>query len=107
MNIPNNVAWFETFLYLSLTLDALSVAFGDRPSSGDFVFVPMILEAGLILLLVYFVHLAALDSHRTARVVGAVVVAASGRKRHRTLKRHRDRVLRAHGRRALLFLYRR
>jgi len=59
MNIPNNVAWFETFLYLSLTLDAVSVAFGDRPSSSDFVFVPMILEAGLILLLVYFVHLAA------------------------------------------------
>ena len=30
MNVPNNVLWFEVLLYLSLTLDALSVAFQDR-----------------------------------------------------------------------------
>src|SRR5271155_5255889 len=58
MKIPNNVVWFEIFLYVSLTLDALSVAFQDRTASGDLLG-PMILEAGLILLLVYFVHLAA------------------------------------------------
>jgi hypothetical protein len=58
MKIPNNVVWFEVFLYLSLTLDALSVAFQDRSTEGDLLG-PMILEAGLILLLVYFVHLAA------------------------------------------------
>ena len=58
MKIPNNVVWFEIFLYLSLTLDALSVALQDRTGSGDLLG-PMILEAGLILLLAYFVHLAA------------------------------------------------
>src|SRR5580704_1915586 len=58
MKTPNNVVWFEIFLYLSLTLDALSVAFQDRTGSGDLLG-PMILEAGLILLLAYFVHLAA------------------------------------------------
>jgi hypothetical protein len=58
MKVPSNVVWFEVLLYLSLTLDALSVAFQDRGTGGD-LFAPMILEAGLILLLVYFVHLAA------------------------------------------------
>ena len=58
MKVPNNVVWFEVLLYLSLTLDALSVAFGDRSAGGDLL-APMILEVGLILLLVYFVHLAA------------------------------------------------
>jgi hypothetical protein len=58
MKVPNNVVWFEVLLYLSLTLDALSVAFQDRSLGGDLL-APMILEAGLILLLVYFVHLAA------------------------------------------------
>jgi len=58
MKVPSNVVWFEVLLYLSLTLDALSVAFGDRSAGGDLL-APMILEVGLILLLVYFVHLAA------------------------------------------------
>jgi hypothetical protein len=58
MKVPNNVVWFEVLLYVSLTLDALSVAFGDRSAGGDLL-APMLLEVGLILLLVYFVHLAA------------------------------------------------
>jgi hypothetical protein len=58
MKIPNNVLWFEVLLYLSLTLNALSVAFQDRTADGDLLG-PMILEAGLILLLTYFVYLAA------------------------------------------------
>lgn len=58
MKVPNNVVWFEVLLYLSLTLDALSVAFQDRSSGGDLLG-PMIMEIGLILLLTYFVHLAA------------------------------------------------
>jgi len=58
MKIPNNVFWFEVLLYLSLTLDALSVAFSDRPAGGD-PLGPMILNAGIILLLTWFVHLAA------------------------------------------------
>ncbi len=59
MKVPNNVVWFELLLYLSLTLDALSVAFQDRSTLEGDLLAPMILEAGLILLLVYFVHLAA------------------------------------------------
>jgi len=58
MKIPRNVLWFEVLLYLSLTLDALSVAFQDRTPDGD-IMAQMILDAGLILLLVYFVRLAA------------------------------------------------
>ena len=59
MKVPNNVVWFELLLYLSLTLDALSVAFQDRSTMEGDLLAPMVLEAGLILLLVYFVHLAA------------------------------------------------
>jgi heme/copper-type cytochrome/quinol oxidase subunit 4 len=58
MKIPHNVVWFEILLYVSLTLDAVSVAFSDRTSADDLM-IPMIMEAGLIVLLVYFVHLAA------------------------------------------------
>jgi hypothetical protein len=35
MNVPRNVLWFEVLLYLSLGLDALSVAFQDRTPSAD------------------------------------------------------------------------
>jgi heme/copper-type cytochrome/quinol oxidase subunit 4 len=63
MNIPKNVLWFEVLLYLSLTLDALSVAFQDRtPSAGmtQATITAATLMAGcLIVLLVYFVWLAA------------------------------------------------
>jgi hypothetical protein len=57
------VLWFEVLLYLSLTLDALSVAFQDRTPSfarTDQVIMSETLIAGcMILLLVYFVRLAA------------------------------------------------
>jgi protein-S-isoprenylcysteine O-methyltransferase Ste14 len=63
MNVPRNVLWFEVLLYLSLTLDALSVAFQDRTPSGDMteqmIMVGTVMMACLILLLVYFVWLAA------------------------------------------------
>jgi hypothetical protein len=59
MKVPNNVVWFEVLLYLSLTLDALSAAFQDRSTLEGDPLGSMILQAGLILLLVYFVHLAA------------------------------------------------
>jgi len=63
MNVPRNVLWFEVMLYLSLTLDALSVAFQDRtPTSAmteQMINVATVMAAGLILLLVYFVWLAA------------------------------------------------
>jgi branched-subunit amino acid permease len=63
MNVPKNVLWFEVLLYLSLTLDALSVAFQDRTPSADMteqmIMVATVMAACLILLLVYFVWLAA------------------------------------------------
>ena len=63
MNVPKNVLWFEVLLYMSLTLDALSVAFQDRTPSGDMteqmITIATIMAACLILLLVYFVWLAA------------------------------------------------
>ena len=63
MNVPKNVLWFEVLLYLSLTLDALSVAFQDRTPTTDMteqmITVATVMAAGLIMLLVYFVWLAA------------------------------------------------
>jgi O-antigen ligase len=63
MKVPRNVLWFEVLLYLSLTLDALSVAFQDRtPTAGmteQMITVATLMAAGLILLLVFFVWLAA------------------------------------------------
>ena len=63
MNVPRNVLWFEVLLYLSLGLDALSVAFQDRTPSADrtgpMITVATVMAACLILLLVYFVWLAA------------------------------------------------
>jgi O-antigen ligase len=63
MNVPKNVLWFEVLLYLSLALDALSVAFQDRTPSREMpesmIMVATVMAACLILLLVYFVWLAA------------------------------------------------
>ena len=63
MTLPRNVLWFEVLLYLSLTLDALSVAFQDRTPNAEMteqmITVATVMAACLILLLVYFVWLAA------------------------------------------------
>ena len=63
MNVPKNVLWFEVLLYQSLTLDALSVAFDDRTPTAEMteqmITVATVIYALLILLLVYFVWLAA------------------------------------------------
>jgi heme/copper-type cytochrome/quinol oxidase subunit 4 len=63
MNLPKNVLWFEVLLYLSLTLDALSVAVQDRTPTAEspesMIAVATIMSGGVILLLVYFVWLAA------------------------------------------------
>ena len=63
MKIPNNVVWFEILLYLSLTLDALSVAFQDRTPNAEVsqstIAAATLIAACLILLMVYFVGLAA------------------------------------------------
>jgi hypothetical protein len=63
MNVPKNVLWFEVLLYLSLALDALSVAFQDRTPDGDLSesmnMLLNVIPAGLILTFVYLVGLAA------------------------------------------------
>src|SRR5271165_5568557 len=63
MTVPRNVLWFEVLLYLSLTLDALSVAFQDRTLNADItaevILLASVMAAGMILLMVYFVWLAA------------------------------------------------
>ena len=63
MNVPKHVLWFEVLLYLSLGLDALSVAFQDRTPSAQMtesmITVATVMAACLIVLLVYFVWLAA------------------------------------------------
>jgi hypothetical protein len=63
MTIPKHVVWFEVLLYLSLALDALSVAFQDRTPDADMteamIMVANVIAAGLILTMVYLVGLAA------------------------------------------------
>ena len=63
MTLPRNVLWFEVLLYLSLALDALSAVFQDRTPSvqitESMTAVATVMAACLILLLVYFVWLAA------------------------------------------------
>ena len=63
MSLPRNVQRFEALLYASLMLDSLSVAVQDRTPTIEMT-EPMIMTAtllagGMILLLVYFVWLAA------------------------------------------------
>jgi len=63
MTLPKNVLRFEVLLYLSLALDTLSVAFQDRTPSAEMtesmITTATVMAACLILLLVYFVWLAA------------------------------------------------
>jgi O-antigen ligase len=63
MNVPRNVVWFEVLLYLSLMLDALSVAFQDRTPSEEMseqmIMIATVIAGCMILLLLYFVWLAA------------------------------------------------
>jgi phosphatidylglycerophosphate synthase len=81
MNVPRNVLWFEVLLYLSLTLDALSVAFQDRTPSGQMteqaITIITLLQAGLILLLVLFVNLSAQQRKNWPRWVLVAVLVLS------------------------------
>ncbi|MGC2811875.1 MAG: hypothetical protein WA303_16060 [Bradyrhizobium sp.] len=81
MNLPRNVVWFEALLYLSLTLDALSVAFQDRTPNAEMtqsmITIATVLAAGLILLLVYFVWLAAQRRKNWPRWVLAAALVLS------------------------------
>ncbi|WP_315703349.1 MULTISPECIES: hypothetical protein [unclassified Bradyrhizobium] len=63
MNLPRNVLWFEILLYISLMLDALSVAVQDRTPTTEItdgmIMAQSIFNGAVILLMVYFVYLAA------------------------------------------------
>jgi len=63
MKVPRNVLWFEALLYASLMLDALSVAFQDRTPTAELteqmILAATMVAGAMILLLVYFVWLAA------------------------------------------------
>lgn len=81
MTLPRNVVWFEVLLYLSLMLDSLSIAFQDRtPAAGmtqSMIMVATILSGGMILMLLYFVHLAARERKNWPRWVltGALILS--------------------------------
>jgi drug/metabolite transporter (DMT)-like permease len=81
MNVPKNVLWFEVLLYLSLMLDALSVAFQDRTPSGEMtdsmIMAATVMAGGMILLLLYFVHLAARHRKNWPRWVLAAALVLS------------------------------
>lgn len=81
MNVPRNVLWFEVLLYLSLTLDALSVAFQDRTPSGEMtesmIMVATVMAGGMILLLVFLVWLAAQQRKNWPRWVLAAALMLS------------------------------
>ena len=118
MTLPRNVLWFEVLLYLSLTLDALSVAFQDRTPNADMteqmITVSTVMAACLILLLVYFVRLAARGRKNWPRWVLAAALVLSVislmqviGERRATRQRHRGGVLRADGGGAVFLLHRR
>ena len=81
MNTPRNVLWFEVLLYLSLTLDAVSVAFQDRTPRPDMtaqmINAATVMAGGLIVLLVYFVWLAAQRRKNWPRWVLAAALVLS------------------------------
>jgi hypothetical protein len=82
MTVPNNVLWFEVLLYLSLMLDALSVAFKDRTTSpqmtDSMIMTENLFAAVLLLLLVYFVRLAARKRKNWPRwILAAALVLSS------------------------------
>ena len=81
MTVPKNVIWFEVLMYLSLTLDSMSVAFQDRTPSDDvtesMIAVMTVISAVMILTLVYFVWLAAQRRKNWPRWVLAVALVLS------------------------------
>jgi len=81
MNLPNNVLRFQVLLYMSLMLDALSVAFQDRTPTPEMtesmIMAATVLAFGMILLLFYFVHLAARHRKNWPRWVLAAALVLS------------------------------
>ena len=81
MSVPSNVRRFEALLYASLMLDALSVAVQDRTPNAEtteqMIMTSTLLAGGMILLLVYFVRLAARGRKNWPRWVLAAALVLS------------------------------
>ncbi|KYG99218.1 hypothetical protein [Bradyrhizobium sp. DOA1] len=81
MSVPSNVRRFEALLYASLMLDALSVAVQDRTPNAEMteqmIMTATLLAGGMILLLVYFVRLAAHHRKNWPRWVLAAALVLS------------------------------
>jgi uncharacterized BrkB/YihY/UPF0761 family membrane protein len=81
MTLPRNVLRFEILLYASLMLDALSVAFGDRTPREDMtesmIMTESVLSGFVIILLLYFVWLAARRRKNWPRWVLAAALVLS------------------------------
>jgi drug/metabolite transporter (DMT)-like permease len=81
MSVPSNVQRFEALLYASLMLDAVSVAVQDRTPTiemtDQMIMTGTLLVGGMILLLVYFVWLAAHSRKNWPRWVLAAALVLS------------------------------
>ena len=81
MSVPSNIRRFEALLYASLMLDALSVAVHDRTPNAEMtermITTQTLLAGGMILLLVYFVRLAAHHRKNWPRFVLAAALVLS------------------------------
>jgi cell division protein FtsW (lipid II flippase) len=81
MNLPRNVFRFEVLLYASLMLDSLSVAVQDRTPTADMtdqmIMAATLVAGGMILLLLYFVWLAARHRKNWPRWVLAAALVLS------------------------------
>ncbi len=81
MSLPSNVWRFEALLYASLMLDALSVAVQDRTPNAEvteqMIMMATLLAGGMILVLVYFVRLAAHERKNWPRWVLVAALALS------------------------------
>jgi branched-subunit amino acid permease len=81
MTVPRHVLWFQVLLYLSLVLDALSVAFQDRTPTAviteSTIMATSVISACMILLFLYLVWLAAQHRKNWPRWVLTVALAFS------------------------------
>jgi branched-subunit amino acid permease len=81
MKVPRNVLLFEVLLYLSLMLDSVSVAFQDRTPTREMtdqrIMAATIVAGAMILLLLYFVYLAARQRKNWPRWVLAAALVLS------------------------------
>ncbi|MEA2823093.1 MAG: hypothetical protein QOJ86_5097 [Bradyrhizobium sp.] len=79
MTVPKHVMWFQVLLYLSLALDAVSVAFQDRTPTASItettILAANVIAGCMILLFMYLVWLAA---HRHKNWPRWVLTAALG-----------------------------